>query len=174
MIVIFEARPWRQAHQYAFGTSARAQAEQRATVVNKIELDISSAADLLPVTMPFGVRSVSATLYKREVSLHERLGILLRKLQPVTGITPYVIIKDSSHAPSLPAMFVHKILVAVLFEFRVMSSACPPEGIMEVIDILLEQIIWCKIAASAKPAITFDFEIPEVGVNRRHHWAKRM
>ena len=79
-----------------------------------------------------------------------------------------------ANAPSFATMFVHKIFVAVLFEFRIMRSARIPESVVKVIDILFKKIIRREITSAAEPSVIFNFEIPEVGMNRRDHGIQRM
>src|SRR5262249_17326275 len=71
MVVVEEAHHRRQRHQDRLGPAARLEAEQRAAVVDQVELNVAAATELLEGPLLWRERLALAALGDRQIRLQE-------------------------------------------------------------------------------------------------------
>ena len=157
------------------------ESEFSSTIVNKIEFNISSSADLLPILFLFSKGRVHSSLNYGKVAFANRTST--RHLMAEAGfvvwfsifvfceMTSDVIKEDATNASAFStenkswsgaakhllrsAMSIHKILVAPLFESVVDSRPAPITSnllcAMKVLDIFFVDVSRGEISSTAKP-----------------------
>src|SRR5690606_7434603 len=99
---------------------ARLQPEQRAAIVDEVELDVTTAAPRLEITLALGPRLVAMAHDDRRIRFEE--GVAHRSCQRETGHEAAfveVIEEDAADAARLVAVLQEEVIVAPALEARV-------------------------------------------------------
>src|SRR5207244_2520925 len=94
----------RQRHQDALDPAAGLQPEERAAVVQQVELDVPAAAEQLEPPLPLRVRQRLAAADDRQVRVQERLAGVADKGERLFEIALDVIEEDAADAARLVAV----------------------------------------------------------------------
>src|SRR5947207_15720771 len=103
-IVIVPSHHRRQRHQDRLDPPARLQAEDRATVVEQIELDITATPKLLKCTLPIAVALILASMNDRQISVKESVAAVADEGEPGVEIPFEIVEKDAADATWLVAV----------------------------------------------------------------------
>src|SRR5690606_33182197 len=139
-----------------FAASARLESEQRAAVVDEIELDVSSAPPCLERALALAVGFVAMTQHDRRVGVEEGIADRAQQREAVReAALVQVVEEDAADAARLVAVLQKEVFVAPALEARIEIVA---EGLkrllahaVEAYDVLLERIVGREIHAAAEP-----------------------
>src|SRR5690606_2483456 len=118
--VVAPARERRHRAQDRLGASAGLQAEQRAAVVDQVELDVAPAAPGLEVALALAVRFVAVAFDDRRIRVEEGIPDRARERErPLEARLVQVVEEDAADAARLVAVLQEEVVVAPLLEARV-------------------------------------------------------
>src|SRR6185437_10578475 len=168
----------RQRHEDRFDMAAGLEAEERAAVIDEIELDIAAAADELKTPLLLGPALAHVAAHQRRIDAEKRLADIAGEGEIARPIAAVEIVEENSaHAARLVAVLQKEIFVAPGFEARVIGGivlvACGFERRMELLRIRRDRIDRRQVGAAAEPGFRRD-EMPRVHVHRRHQRRARM
>ncbi|KAI6756477.1 hypothetical protein HG530_012213 [Fusarium avenaceum] len=134
------------------------EAKCSATIVHQVELDVLATSQLLPVLLRLSVRHILALLDDGNVRGEESLETVLDKGESVLAVSlglVKVVEEDAANTTGLASVFVVKVLVAPLFESRVVILIVGVAGsfhrLVEVDGVLIEEIRWRQVTATTEP-----------------------
>src|SRR6185436_20888590 len=128
----------RQRHQDRLGAAARLQAEQRAAVVDEVELDVAPAAIRLEGALALAEGMLPALLDDRRIGGQEMVADRPREIEG--AVIGNVVEEDAADAARLVAMLEVEVLVAPLLEFRIVAADGLLAGGVEMASIFLEAV----------------------------------
>src|SRR5439155_13298920 len=145
-----------QGHQYRFGAAGRLQAEQRAAIINEIELDIAAAAIGLEIPLALAVRKTFPALDNRKIGWKKMVADAASKLEArIETALVQIIEENPADAARLAAVLEIEVLVAPAFETGIVVGAesleRPPARGMKVARVLLESVVRRHVHAAAEP-----------------------
>src|SRR5213078_1277299 len=135
-----------QGHQYRLSAAGRLQAEQRAAIIDEIELHIAAAAIGLEVSLTLAVRKIFPALddgkIGREKMIADGASELETRIETSLG---QIVEENPSDAARLAAVLEIKVLVAPAFEAGITLGAeslerLPARGV-KVARVLLEPVV---------------------------------
>ena len=174
-MIVHPAHQRRQRHQDRFDPARRLEAEDRAAVVDQVELHVAAAAILLPGSLPLAVRQILPPPEDRQVRRQEAVAGIADEGEDAVEIVE----EDAADAAGLLAMRQVEILVAPLLELRMIDRGRMPGAdvlpdAMEVDHVLAERIVRRQVRAAAEPLLVSLRQEAKVGMHRRHHRILRM
>ena len=123
--IVYPAHSGRQRHEDRLDTSnARLQAEKRAAVEHEVKFDVTSTPVFLKLSLFLRVFGVFSFLDNRDIGLEITVCKRLYKVETlIEAHLVKVIEKQAAYPSCLAAMLEKEILVAALFEGRIVSVA---------------------------------------------------
>src|SRR5262245_18471266 len=160
----------RQRHEDGLGSATRLQPEERAAVVDQVELDIAPAAVELEASLPLPKRHGPALFQDGKIGRQEGVADRAREAEGKIEVAlSEVVEEDAADAARLIAVLEVKVAVAPRLEARVVIRAegleCLLAAAMEVARVLLEAVIRGEIHAAAEPPGVLRGEKAHVEVN---------
>ena len=121
----------RKTHQNGFGSATRFKTENRAAIVEEIELDIAAAAIKLILTLLLADTAHSCVVVAMGTYASRKcVADLLNELEILVPVAFKVIEKKAADAAHFSAMFQREVFVAPLLELRIkariVTIACCP------------------------------------------------
>src|SRR5688572_27685206 len=151
VIAPFGAR--RQGHEDRLGAAARLQAEERAAIVDQVELDVAAAPVGLEAALALAERQVFPSFEKRYVGLEEMVADRLRQVE--RGRLRQVVEEDAADAARLVAVAQVEVFVAPALVLRIVIGAERrqrlPARCVEVARVVLEAVVRREVHAAAEP-----------------------
>mmetsp|Transcript_11489 Transcript_11489/g.23545 ORF Transcript_11489/g.23545 Transcript_11489/m.23545 type:complete len:334 (+) Transcript_11489:778-1779(+) len=177
VIIILPPCSFWQGHEDAFCTSSSLQSENGSTVVDKVELNITSPPHLLPILLLWSEFIIPVLLNDRSIGVDNIIAQILDEIKDCIRITVVKIIEeDTTKTTSFATMLDLKVFVGPLFEFgvvlRIMLITNLLERSMEVLHIILIDVAGSNILTTTEPPnATIRFK---VAVVKMHGWAMRI
>src|SRR5881396_2648059 len=113
-----------QGHQYRFGAAGRLQAEQRAAIINEIELDIAAAAIGLEIPLALAVRKTFPALDNGKIGLKKMVADAASKLEArIETALVQIIEENPADAARLAAVLEIEVLVTPALETGIAVGA---------------------------------------------------
>src|SRR6266705_3233731 len=145
-----------QGHQYRLGAAGRLQAEQRAAIINEIELHIAAAAIGLEIPLALAVRKTFPALDNRKIGWKKMVADAASKLEArIETALVQIIEENPADAARLAAVLEIEVLVTPAFETRIVLGAGGLERLsargVKVARVLLEPVIGGHVHAAAEP-----------------------
>src|SRR5881396_2068710 len=173
-----------QGHQYRLSAAGRLQAEQRAAIIDEIELDIAAAAISLEVSLTLAVRKIFPALDDGKISREKMVADGASELETRIETSLVQIIEENpSDAARLAAVLEIEVLIAPAFEAGIAIGAeslerLPARGV-KVARVLLEPVVGGHVHAAAEPPDRLALRLgrdqePHVHVNGRDKGIARM
>src|SRR5690606_1664572 len=170
---VFPAHARGQAHQDRLGPATALQAEQRAAVVDQVELDVAAAAVELELALALAIGGVLATLHDRQVGIEEAVADRAQVGEVALEVFVQVVEEQATHAAGLVAVLEEEVVVApalvALVAVRAERGAEVGGGAVPVHHVLVERIERGQVEAAAEPpghglAVAPGLEVAHVGV----------
>src|SRR6267142_2415063 len=157
----------RQAHEDGLDVPAALQAEERAAVVEQVELDVPAPPAELGGAIRFGPAQLPAALDDGHVRREERLAHRLR--QPEVLVPAQIVEEDSPNAALRIPVGDEEVLACPLREPRVaIRSAGLLQHAVEVRRVLRERAERREIDPAAEPGDVARLQVADVHVHDRH------
>ncbi len=119
-MIILPPTSQRQAHKYALDPPPSLEPENRPAIVHEVELNVPTAADLLPLLLLLGEGVVLVLLDDGAVSVDDASQGFLGALEDGVGVAVVQVVEEDSAQPaSLVAVGDHEVAVGPGFEFGV-------------------------------------------------------
>src|SRR5262249_47860170 len=155
------------------------QAEHGAAIVEQVELDVATPAELLKRAVPVRVRLPAAAFHDRAIRRQEAIPAVADKREGRGVVAFEIFEKGPADAARLAAMVQKEILIAPLLETlivgnRGVASAHRLPGAVEVDDVIAPRVIRRQVGAAAEPPLVALGKEPEIGVDGGHHGAARV
>src|SRR5213592_3316752 len=173
-----------QRHQYRLGAAGRLQSEQRAAIIDEIELHIAAAAIGLEVSLALAVRKILPALDDGKISRKKMIADAASELEArVETALVQIIEENPADAARLAAVLEIEVLVAPAFETGIAVGAetleRPPARGMKVARVLLEPVVRGQVHAAPEPPDRLALRLgrdqePHVHVNGRNIGIARM
>src|SRR5258706_103970 len=113
-----------QGHQYRLGAAGRLQAEQRAAIIDEIELHVAAAAIGLEVSLALAVRNTFAALDDGNIGGNKMVADAASKLEArVETALVQIVEENPADAAWLAAVLEIEVLVAPAFETGIVVGA---------------------------------------------------
>src|SRR5450755_1548839 len=156
MPVIAPARDRRKRHEDRLGAAVGLKAEQRAAIVDKIELDVAPAAVCLEIAFAIPVGEILAPEHDRIVRGEKMLTDALRQREAMfEAALVQIVEKNPADAARLVAMPEEKVVVAPGLESRVVVVAERHQRFatdaVKMDRVFLEAVIGREIHPAAEP-----------------------
>src|SRR5690606_7925429 len=176
--VVFPAYPWRQGHQDRLRPAARLQAEQRATVIEQVELDVTPAAIQLELPFPIAEGLLVAGFHDREVGRQETISRSAEEVERTfEAELVQVIEENAADTAGFATMLQIEVIVAPLLvaivERVAERHAQVPRLPVPVEHVLVHGIEGCEVETAAEPpgrscTVIAGLEEPEIRMRRRN------
>mmetsp|Transcript_48878 Transcript_48878/g.140483 ORF Transcript_48878/g.140483 Transcript_48878/m.140483 type:complete len:308 (-) Transcript_48878:347-1270(-) len=184
-IIVFPASSFRQTHEDTLDTSTSLQSKDCSSVVDQVELNITSTSHKLPFLLLLGEFIILVLLNDRPVSLDNRVQTFLAEFENGIRVTVVLVIEEnSSESSSFITVLNDEVSVSPSLEFlvvfRVMLVADFLVSSVEVLHVVLIDVTGSDIGtASEPPNATVGLEVSVVEVHGRaervlgvHHTAQ--
>jgi hypothetical protein len=180
-VVVHPRRSKRKRHENGFDASRRSlQTERGSSIVDKVELDVSTSSELLPLLLLGSVREILSSLDDGHVRGQERSKRRPDETKELLGILVLEIIEeDTSDTSGLLSVLNDEVLITPLLKLPVVVLvvlvASFLESLVEVNSVLLKQVRGGKIASSTEPPSlggtigVHGFKVSIVEVDSRSH-----
>mmetsp|Transcript_57784 Transcript_57784/g.132724 ORF Transcript_57784/g.132724 Transcript_57784/m.132724 type:complete len:209 (+) Transcript_57784:433-1059(+) len=174
-MTILPPRCLRKRHENALDATARLEAEDSAAVVDEVELDITAASHLLPLSLFLRERIILVLLNQRQVGRHDRIEALFRESEDRLGVAVVQVVEeDATKATRLATVLDVEILVGPLLELGVVAWIVLVARLlvrtMEVLHIVLKEVRGRQVRAAAKPPHSaLCLKVAVVKMHRRRH-----
>src|SRR5579884_1159215 len=181
---VFEAHPRRQRHQDRFGAAAGLQAEQRAAIVDQVELDVAAAAVELEFALGFAKLYIFPFFHNRQVRVEETVADrALEREAALEAAGVEVVEEQAADAARLAAVAQIEVFVAPALAARIdvgaERRAQRARHAVPVHDVLVERIVRGEVEAAAEPPYRLavggaGLEVAHVEMRGRHVGIARM
>src|SRR5712691_8635860 len=173
-----------QGHQYRLGAAGRLQAEQRAAIINEIELHVAAAAIGLEIPLALAVRKTFPAPDNGKIGRKKVVADAASKLEArIETALVQIIEENPADAARLAAMLEIKVFVTPAFETGIVLGPetlerLPARGV-KVARVLLEPVVGGHIHAAPEPPDRFALrpgrdQEPHVHMNGRDKGIARM
>src|SRR5207244_1854216 len=116
---VLPARPGRHRHQHRLDAPLGLEAEQRAAVVDQVELDVAPAPQALPVALVGPPGLVAVALGNRDPGLREHPADIADQSEQALEVGPLIVEEHTADTARLLAMAKEEVGIAVLLEPRI-------------------------------------------------------
>mmetsp|Transcript_31047 Transcript_31047/g.51290 ORF Transcript_31047/g.51290 Transcript_31047/m.51290 type:complete len:329 (+) Transcript_31047:171-1157(+) len=174
--VVFPSSSLWKTHEDTLDTSTSLQTEHGSTVVDKVELNVTSSSHELPLLLLLGELIILVLLNDWPVGLDDGIARLLGKFKNLVWITVVLVIKkNTSQTTRLATVRDQEIAVGPSLELlvvrRIVVVADFLVGTMEVLHVILIDVARSDIRSSTEPPdTTVRLKITVVKVHGRTEW----
>mmetsp|Transcript_13456 Transcript_13456/g.22122 ORF Transcript_13456/g.22122 Transcript_13456/m.22122 type:complete len:239 (-) Transcript_13456:705-1421(-) len=176
VVVILPSRSLWQTHQNTLNSTTSLEAEHCSTIVDKVELHISSTTHQLPLLLLFCEWIIFVCFNNRTIGGHDGVDGILGKFEQFLWITIIQVIKeDTPKSTSFITMRNHKVLICPRFEFGVEFWIVTITDLlvcsMEMLHIIFIEVCRSDIGTTPKPPNTsIRLKVPVVEMHGRTKW----
>mmetsp|Transcript_4540 Transcript_4540/g.5250 ORF Transcript_4540/g.5250 Transcript_4540/m.5250 type:complete len:263 (-) Transcript_4540:587-1375(-) len=180
LVIVFPPRRLRKAHENTLNTSTSLKSKYRSTIIDKVELDITTSSHELPFLLLLRVWVILVLFDNWPIRLAYRVEALLTEFEYSIGITIVLIVKENTPKPTcLIAMRDEKVSISPRLEFliilRIMLITHILVRSMKLLHILLIHIRRRNISPPPKPPNPpIRLKIPIIKMHRRRKRILRM
>eukprot|EP00965_Chrysotila_dentata_P162507 5366385-Pleurochrysis_carterae.AAC.5 len=172
--------PLARRHQDGLDAPARLETEDSAAVVDKVELDVAPASNLLPLLLLLCEVIILVLCDERHIGWNQRIKtVAAEREERVRVLLVKVVEEDAAQPPRLATMLDQKVLVRPLLEAlvigRIVLVAHILVGLMEMPNVLLEKVRRRQVGTAAEPPdAAVSLKVAVVEVHRWGHWVARV